>query len=106
MYVCTLCAYDLNFGTCADSVYQALLSPHKREPGFEANVGVSEVMWSVLCVFLVLGEHDQLFHVVCDSYAWKITCRLCMHLLTKELRLKDDERHKSFKELRYPTLAR
>ena len=24
------------FGTCVDSVYQALLSPHKREPGFEA----------------------------------------------------------------------
>ena len=26
-----------NFGTCADSVYQALLSPHEREPGFEAS---------------------------------------------------------------------
>ena len=25
-----------NFGACADSVYQALLSPHEREPGFEA----------------------------------------------------------------------
>ena len=24
------------FGTCTDSVYQALLSPHEREPGFEA----------------------------------------------------------------------
>ena len=26
-----------NFGACADSVYQALLSAHEREPGFEAN---------------------------------------------------------------------
>ena len=25
-----------NFGACTDSVYQALLSPHEREPGFEA----------------------------------------------------------------------
>ena len=25
-----------NFGTCADSVYQVVLSPHEREPGFEA----------------------------------------------------------------------
>ena len=25
-----------NFGACADSVYQALLSPHEREPGYEA----------------------------------------------------------------------
>ena len=25
-----------NSGACADSVYQALLSPHEREPGFEA----------------------------------------------------------------------
>ena len=25
-----------NFGACADSVYQALLSTHEREPGFEA----------------------------------------------------------------------
>ena len=25
-----------SFGTCADSMYQALLSPHKREPGFKA----------------------------------------------------------------------
>ena len=25
-----------NFGACADSVYQALLSAHEREPGFEA----------------------------------------------------------------------
>ena len=25
-----------NFGTCADSVYQALLSAHEREPGFKA----------------------------------------------------------------------
>ena len=26
-----------NFGACADSVYQALLSAHEREPGFEAS---------------------------------------------------------------------
>ena len=25
-----------NFGACADSVYQALLSAYEREPGFEA----------------------------------------------------------------------
>ena len=25
-----------NFGACADSVYQALLSAHEREPGFKA----------------------------------------------------------------------
>ena len=24
-------------GTCADSVYQALFSPHEREPGFQAS---------------------------------------------------------------------
>ena len=27
-----------NFGACADSVYQALLSAHEREPGFEATL--------------------------------------------------------------------
>ena len=26
-----------NFGACANSVYQALLSAHEREPGFEAS---------------------------------------------------------------------
>ena len=27
-----------NFGACADSVHQALLSAHEREPGFEASI--------------------------------------------------------------------
>ena len=30
--------FSVNVGTCAVSVYQALLSPHEREPGFEANL--------------------------------------------------------------------
>ena len=31
--------FSVNVGACAFSVYQALLSPHKREPGFEAICG-------------------------------------------------------------------
>ena len=27
-----------NFGACADSVYQVLLSAHEREPGFEVSL--------------------------------------------------------------------
>ena len=27
-----------NFGACADSVYQALLSPNERKPGFDATI--------------------------------------------------------------------
>ena len=36
-----------NFGTCADSVYQALLSAYKREPGFEAIVDASFILVNV-----------------------------------------------------------
>ena len=33
-----------NFGACADSVYQALLSAHEREPGFEASLQLKAIM--------------------------------------------------------------
>ena len=43
-----------NFGACADSVYQALLSPHEREPGFEAR-----------CISYV---YSKLVYILCVNY--------------------------------------
>ena len=37
-----------NFGACADSVYQALLSAHEREPGFEASTVQAALSVSVM----------------------------------------------------------
>ena len=43
-----------NFGACADSVYQALLSAHEREPGFEAKL-------SDACVYVMSNRSFKLY---------------------------------------------
>ena len=34
-----------NFGACADSAYQAVLSADERDPGFEAIATVTKLLW-------------------------------------------------------------
>ena len=51
-----------NFGACTDSVFQALLSPHEREPGFKASTSPEEdgvylrwtcTQWEILFIWRV-----------------------------------------------------
>ena len=56
-----------NFSACVDSVYQALLSPHEGEPGFEASC-VHEQLAHGLPAVGVVDRHGQQ-NTIYDAHA-------------------------------------
>ena len=47
-----------NFGTCADSVYQALFFTHEREPGFEATCAGATNAKSAVTMYNAESQED------------------------------------------------